>query len=355
MPDPWRVDHLLLDNLNPRLPEELFGTANQGELLLHFYAEYDLQELGWSMAERGYFREEPLLVVDGDDPSRRVVVEGNRRVAALKLLTDPAAREQVGASRLWNELADAARDQRLEEVPTVRYDDRADLLEYLGFRHVSGLLAWEADAKARFVYRLVTQHAYDFQRAGRAIGSRADAVRRQFVAWSAIEQARREGVDVDPAVAHFGVFYRALQNPANREFLRLRGWTDATRDLTEPLEPEGIQRLPEFLGWIFGPDRVLTDSRQLDDLAKILSDTQATAILRETRDLPAALQEMPPSRDAVFAAVRLAYRHVTRATGEAWQFTGDAELRAEVRRLRLAAEQLARVVDVTPDAERRAT
>ncbi len=354
MPDQWRVDHLLLDNLNPRLPERLYGVATQGELLLHFYTEYDLQELGWSMAEEGYFEEEPLLVVDADDPTFRTVVEGNRRLAALKLLTDQTTRENVGASRLWSDLAAAASAQQLDEVPTIRYDERDELLEYLGFRHVSGLLAWEADAKARFVRSLITVHGYDFQRAGRAIGSRSDSVRRQFIAWNAIEQARSAGCNVDPAVEHFGVFYRALQNPANRAFLNLNGWTDGTPETLQPLGPGGNERLVEFLGWVFGADRVLTDSRQLDDLARALADPRATAILRETRDLGAALEEIPPSRDSVFAAIRLAYRHTTRAASEAWQFAGDAELVAEVQRLRLAAQQLARVLEVPPEAGREA-
>jgi hypothetical protein len=52
--------------------------------LRFFEQEYDLEELGWSMAEKGYFNEEPLLTItDPADESRRIVIEGNRRLATL--------------------------------------------------------------------------------------------------------------------------------------------------------------------------------------------------------------------------------------------------------------------------------
>ncbi len=173
----WPVERLLLDSTNPRLPESL-DERDQLALLRFFEQEYDLEELGWSMAEKGYFNEEPLLTVtDPIEESRRIVIEGNRRLAALRLLTDPRARDAIG-KRLWYQLAESAADQDLSSVPTRNYASKADLLEYLGFRHVSGLLQWSADAKARFVHTLVIEHGYSFQKAARVIGSRQDAIRR---------------------------------------------------------------------------------------------------------------------------------------------------------------------------------
>ena len=80
----WLVDRLLLDVSNPRLPERLDST-DQLELVRFFEREYDLEELAWSMADKGYFSEEPLLTVtDPADASRRIVVEGNRRLASIQ-------------------------------------------------------------------------------------------------------------------------------------------------------------------------------------------------------------------------------------------------------------------------------
>lgn len=346
--EPWPVQKLELDPENARLPEDLTDRS-QSSLLKHLEEAYDLEELGWSMAERGYFPEEPLLTITHpDDASVRIVVEGNRRLATLKLLVDADARHLVG-KKTWDELAELP-EQDLTTVPTRNYSSREALLEYLGFRHVSGLLAWTADAKARFVHKLVVDYAFTFDRSARVIGSRSDAIRRQFIAWRALEQGRAAGIDVSPAVEHFGVFYRALQNPRIRDFIHLQGWMDGTEETREPLANDGPERLGEFLDLVFGKKRVIRESRQLDDLGRVLGDQHSVAMLRQERDLVLALQELPADRDAVYAAIRLAYRHAARANAEAWQFSGDDELTAEARRLAEMVAQIMRSLERETDA-----
>lgn len=338
--EPWRVDRLLLDDENFRLPPELRG-ANQEQLLQHFAEHYDIEELGLSMARKGYFEEEPLLTVSAADADYRIVVEGNRRLAALKLLTQSDARALV-TDEIWAELAGQVTERglALEEVPTRNYDSREQLLDYLGFRHVSGLMPWTPEAKARYVHALVVDHGYTFQDAARAIGSRADAIRRQFIAFRSLQQSKDAGVDVSEAEHRFGVFYRSLQNPGIRTFLTLSGWTDGTPDTHEPLAVDGPQRMAEYLSWVFERPRVVRDSRQLDDLGKVVTDETALGMLREHRDLQLALQELPPDRQAVFSAIRSAYRELARAHGLAYQFAGDEELIAEVSRVEPLVDRL---------------
>lgn len=218
-------------------------------------------------------------------------------------------------------------------MPVRQYQNRGQLLEYLGFRHVSGLMQWEAEAKARFVYRLVTDYGYSFEQVARTIGGRQDAIRRQFIAWSAVVQARNAGVEVSPAVRRFGVLYRAFQSPGTRDFLELEGWTDATPDLREPLGPEGPERFNEFMGFVFGPDRVIKESRRLDDLGKVLSEPVALEILRQERDVDVALRELPEDRTAVLATMRTAYRALTTVNGQVFEFSGDRDLITEAERL----------------------
>jgi hypothetical protein len=329
------VSELLIDPENPRLPEDQ-QLASQFDLLRYMVAHYDLEELGWSMTIRGYFSEEPLLVVAAQDRlGHFVVVEGNRRLAALKLLTDETARTAVQGGAFWEELASLAIEEGhdLSQVPVRVYPDRKDLLEYLGFRHVSGLMPWEAEAKARFVYRLIVENGYDFQRAAQTIGSRQDAIRRQFVAWSALEQARRAGIDVTPAIQRFGVFYRALQVPGTREFLGLEGWLDATPASRDPLGVDGPRKLEEYLGFIFGGRRVIKESRQLDDLGKVITDPVALAVLTQERDIAVALRELPEDRNAILGSLRTAYRTLTVVNGQVYEFVGDEDMTNEAERI----------------------
>lgn len=333
------TERLLLDGRNPRLPEDL-QNAGQRELLRYMEEMYDLDEIGYSMARQGYFEEEPLLTV-ADDGGQRIVVEGNRRLATLKLLTDRAARAAVGDKPLWSELAAEVEQQGhdISVVPTRLYSSRQELLEYLGFRHVSGLMQWTPEAKARYVYRLVVDHGYSFYEAGRAIGSRRDAIRRQFVAYAALLQARDAEIDITPAMNRFGVYYRALQNPGIRTFLRLSGWTDAEPDDTRPLEDEGPARMGELIDWIF-QSRAVRDSRQLDTLGSVVQDEAALALLRDTKDLQSATEELPGDRQAVIAALRLAHRNVGRAYAEIHEFPEDEDILAEVERLSRLLDRL---------------
>ncbi len=346
----WNVGDLLLDAENPRLPDD-YRSASQQELLAYMEKQYDLEELGWSMVEHGYFGEEPLLVIPAEEHEKRIVVEGNRRLATLRLLTDHQARQLVGKT-IWSELADLAVEegQDLTRVPVRKYASRVDLLEYLGFRHVSGLMQWEAEAKARFVYRLVTEYGYNFEQVARTIGGRPDAIRRQYVAWSAVVQARNAGVDVSPGVRRFGVLYRSFQSPGTREFLHLQGWTDATPELREPLAEDGTNRLDELQSFVFGPERVIKESRRLDDLAKVLAEPVALEVLRQERDVDVALRELPNDRTAVLATMRTAYRSLTTVNGQVFEFAGDRDLIAEGQRISRVVELIIKTLgqEATP-------
>lgn len=335
------IANLDLDPTNFRLPEEVEGDS-QLSLLRYFYATYNLEELAWSIADEGFWEEEPLLTVRAtEDGPRRVVVEGNRRLATLILLTDGEKRSELEVQALWTELAELASDHDLTSVPTRLYSSRDELLHYLGFRHVSGLLKWDADAKARFIYELVRDRGMTFQDAARAIGSRRDAVGRNYIAWCILEQGRNEGVDIRPASDHFGVFYRSLQSPGIRSFLELGDlWLHPDETVTAPLGESGAERLTEFIGFALGPDRVIPESRRLDDLGTVLQDKGALATLRSERDLELALEEISPSWDMLFAMIRRSYRSARVALAEAPAFRGDERLLTEIERLHSLVEQL---------------
>src|SRR5476651_873012 len=53
---------LFLDPLNPRLPAEIQGKEEQ-DVIFALYKYFDIEELAYSMAENGYFDEEPLVAI----------------------------------------------------------------------------------------------------------------------------------------------------------------------------------------------------------------------------------------------------------------------------------------------------
>ena len=129
------IGRLCLDPKNPRLPPDLedFSPDN---LLKTLADEYDLIEIGQSIADHGYFSEEPLVVVPEED--NLVVVEGNRRLASLKLLNDPA-RAPKSYQKTWAKLSEN-RKFDVRQAPILQYERRSDVVPYLGYRHITGVL-----------------------------------------------------------------------------------------------------------------------------------------------------------------------------------------------------------------------
>ena len=81
------LSNLLFDPENPRLPKEFRGNRDEQAIIKHMLRDESLIELMKSIGQTGYSASEPLLVVP--ESEKYIVVEGNRRLAALKLLSNP--------------------------------------------------------------------------------------------------------------------------------------------------------------------------------------------------------------------------------------------------------------------------
>lgn len=143
------VEDLYLDPNNPRLGRENSKQQLSQGKILELMQDWELDELATSFIESGFWPQEALIVVQEKIGAREqlVVVEGNRRLAALKLLSRPPA-----TSKKWQELAkEAKRHPKLfTKIPYFVADSRDDIASYLGFRHVTGIKEWHPAEKARY-------------------------------------------------------------------------------------------------------------------------------------------------------------------------------------------------------------
>src|SRR2546430_16518791 len=78
------VQHLLFDGANPRLPEELGG--NQRQIFRFLVDDIGVEDVIYSMAASGVIKGDPMIARPADSEGDYYVIEGNRRLAALKLL-----------------------------------------------------------------------------------------------------------------------------------------------------------------------------------------------------------------------------------------------------------------------------
>ncbi len=274
------VSELRLDSLNPRLPETLHG-ASQEDILDYLLRFGNLEELAQSLVDNGYFRAEPLVV-----DSASVVLEGNRRLATLKLLLGQTATE------VFHEiprLSDQQREQ-LSIVPVVVVATREDADRFIAFRHIGGMKGWEPEAKARYVYRAIRELSASgdqapFRTLASRVGSNAGAMRTAYLAMALLTHARKEfGIDVTALQTdRFGVWSRALSSKDIKDFMGLAEATSVSElgEMLTRVDEEGVRRVIEDLSPRRGIAPAIQDSRQLSTYGRILANEKARAVFSQ--------------------------------------------------------------------------
>lgn len=353
------IQDLLLDPKNPRIPPADHART-QDELLLLLARDYSLIEIGESIAQNGFFQEEPLAgAYDGREAPPYTVVEGNRRLAALKLLTSADARELLRVEHQsqaaeWDRLSS---EPSLSEVPVVMYAQRDELLTFMGYRHITGVRPWRPLAKARFTHALIEDERMDFRDAAQTIGSKPAYVRQSYVAHRVYLQAKDAGINVMNLEGAYSVFTRALQNTQLRRFIGITPTLDRSSEPTElrdPVPVETIDRLRELVSWLSGDDHhvaVTQDSRQVDDLGQVVAVDEACALLRRTRDLSQALTLTSAPEQRLIEGLRVATESISGALRDVTPQTATSQVRDIVDRLTVLTDELRRAVDDAAEAK----
>ncbi len=143
------VASLHLDAKNPRLGRETSARAPR-EIIQYLFEHDKALEVAQSIAARGYFPNEPLLAIKEND--QLIVVEGNRRLAALKALREPGLLEgpmQRQLERLSRQFEDP---NDISSVPVTLAPSRRATDRQIAGRHVgTPVLAWQAENRASFI------------------------------------------------------------------------------------------------------------------------------------------------------------------------------------------------------------
>jgi hypothetical protein len=239
------------------------------------------------------------------------IVEGNRRLVALKGLSDTSLREELEQQTPgWRALGTIAADSA---VPVVVVTDRVQVDAILGFRHISGIEPWDPFAQSRFITELV-ERTGDFSEVAEIVGRKESEVRSMFRDHDIVQQAKTEfELDTSRVEKSFGVFNAAMGLVKLRDYIG----APAPRFVDPEIYPvpddnkQHVRRLFEYLyGDERGRGRVITDSRQLKQLAKVLSDESGAAerTLRQSRDLQVALEATVSHQEGASSALQRARR-----------------------------------------------
>lgn len=281
----FNSEDLNFDPENPRF-YRLNDPSSVSAVIEEMLDDEGVQELMLSIGEKGYFEGEPLLIAK-DANNALIVVEGNRRLAATKLLNgeiDPPKRRHVSIDTIRKEAT-----HKPKALPCIFYPNRKDVLRYLGYRHITGVKEWDSLSKAKYLSQLRDDFYANKTRAEQLkslandIGSKPGYVGKLLTALMLYARAESEKffkLSIRHEDIEFSYLTTALNYNPIIEWLGL----ESSSDIDMPKLNEDRLRLA-FL-WMFAKDQnnrtVLGESRNLRELACIVESVDATNVLIET-------------------------------------------------------------------------
>ena len=307
------LDELLLDPNNPRfaelgeeidqVPEVRFAEpkVQQAAFDKMKATKFNVTELRDTIKELGFLPMDRLVVraLKGSSPEGKkyVVIEGNRRVAALKWLLDlhEAGKETFSEKQLnsFKNLEVLLLDDQLAPQ-TARW-----ILP--GLRHVSGIKEWGPYQKARMVFEL-RETGKTAQEVAQSLGLSTREANQLWRAYLALEQMGQDeeyGEYAEPRL--YSYFEEVFKRPNVREWL---GWDDEQQKFTED------KKLREFYGWMKGEKTddgelgqpKLPEARSIRELSRVLEDPKGLAVFRSSDgDLTRALARVEADHQIEFA------------------------------------------------------
>ena len=305
------VEQLRLDPGNPRLIGDGNDISDEA-IIARLYRAAELNELLESISTNGYLDIEPLVVMEDPDPEsgRLVVLEGNRRLAALRLLREPRLVGEIlsreGLRISVPPVGEPLRET-FDQVSVYPVASRKHARSFIGFKHINGPAKWDAYAKARFAAKWYEEERADGLKladVARAIGDRHDTIKRMVSAIYVLEQAEHEQLfDIEDRYTrkfNFSHLYTALSRSQYMDYLGLGpAWA---RHEPEPnqIPEEKLAELHQVLVWIFGsksddtPPVVQSQNPDIKRLGEVLAHAEGRLVLEATRDLDAAHASTEP-------------------------------------------------------------
>jgi len=343
------IKHLKFDPQNPRTVERLGDGAAQGEIEEFLLGgEMKARDLVPSFIANGYIPYEPLIVRETKLKGAFTVVEGNRRLAALRSMMNSDVPEEKAAYT----------DKGLSQIPCLVFEgDERQLLAYLGLRHLSKTKDWTTAAKGAFVERVLKASAARdpadrLREAGQLTNTSTSALRLTLVTRRLFERADALGLSLPTSGADGETIFWHLGDAVRRSntkaYLKLE-------ENPDPLKPPAFDedRFEMLITWLYGNQKTkqspfISSIRDIPNLNQCLGDPRSTRSLENGNSLKEALEELEAAGATVAAHLERAKKSVQRAgTGLSdVDKDGLSQVEAAHKELREALEQFSGNLDV---------
>jgi len=278
------VSDLFLDTHNPRLPDYMHGKA-ETDIIDYMVLQESTLELMQAIGEKGFFPGELLLVVEKE--GNFLVVEGNRRLTAVKLLNNPdvATAQTTSIKKILQQ--SKAENKNISSLPCMVFEKGEDIHDYLGYRHVTGIQPWNLRQKAQYVNYLMTKNFADLnvteasEEIRKIIGSKRDYVKRILIGFDVFTKLKDHKFFGVKGLTTESFFFSYIIDSLSRSQIVSFLGIDFEKD--NPADSLDLDSLEKWTKWLYEPieirnkvtTRLKGKSGDLNDLNAILGNEEA--------------------------------------------------------------------------------
>ena len=275
------LEKLKLDSKNPRLPSSFYNKS-EDEIIKWMLKDESIIELMLAIGQHDFFVGEALLVVKNGD--NFTVVEGNRRLTSLKLLSNPSL-ATIREKRVEQVSAEAIK--KPDSIPCIVFDEKEQIMQYLGYRHVTGIKPWSVASKAKYLHGLLlTLESKGLKNQSvelaKKIGSRSDYVKKLLIGYKIYEIIKDDGFyqipQLNETTFHFNYITASLQRTNIRQFIGIYEISSINNLENINIDENNLKILIDlfFRKNDQNKSRVLGDNNDLTKLDHIFSDSKIT-------------------------------------------------------------------------------
>lgn len=247
----------------------------------------NIKDLLDSFISNGYLPVDQIQVKKIDE-EKYLVLEGNRRTAALKTLKLDFDIHAVDLGNFDKAIFDA--------LPVVMYEGAEDDIQHLivmGLKHISGNKKWGEWNQAKFIRTLYDSGNYSENEICSSIGIDKTSLRRNIRALYFIDQYKQSDYGDQFTDSMYPVFREIVSNPSLRNWL---GWDDydyqayneINRERLFSLLSKNIEIEDESGNQRKDIEAAITKREEIRILAKFINDEKALDILEQRRSVAEA-------------------------------------------------------------------
>lgn len=240
------LHQIYLDPNNPRftaadwdyIPVESWDKPDVQEVAQRrLLADFDVEKLRMSMEVNGFLPIDRVIVKKFAD-DMYVVLEGNRRICAAKLIGQYA----IDGSNVSSAVLDS-----LSMIPCLQYTgtDEDAAWVFQGLRHIAGVTEWSAFNKAKLLVEQMEKDSLNLTQVGKRFGLTPHGAGQWVRGYYAFNQARQASDYINEVDERSYPYFQEL---FGRSSAPVREWLEWNED---KYEFANKLNLDEFISWLY--------------------------------------------------------------------------------------------------------